>query len=177
VHYYYPTTDDLFVALYRHTIEEDFKTMQKAITSADPLGALWAFQTQSARAVLGAEFLALANRRAVIREEIVQYVEHARNAQVQAILGLLKRGNGPAQEKFAVCVTTMLTCISRVLITEEAVGVGLGHAETRAFVDWAIKDFLVSKPSPKSPNGDALSNLILRFAAQTAMPKTEPLAT
>ncbi len=117
----------------------------------------------------------LANRREIIKQEIVRYVEHARKAQVQAILQFLRRGNGAAQENFVVCLVTLLTCISRVLITEEAVGIGLGHAQTRAFVEWVLQRFLVSEPTPdrtisKSPNEDLLNILIRRFATEAKLP-------
>src|SRR5580692_3185069 len=81
LHYYYPTADDLLVALYRHSSEKDLEQLHQALKAADPIQALWNYQTDAARTALGVEFLALANHRKMVKSEISRFAEHARSLQ------------------------------------------------------------------------------------------------
>ena len=70
VHYYFPSMDDLFVAVLRDKAEDNLQHQRQAIAEAQPLHALW--QLNSAHdAQLFTEFLAMANHRKAIRSEIV----------------------------------------------------------------------------------------------------------
>lgn len=130
LHYYYPTTDDLLVALYRYASEKDLERLQQALDAPDLVMALWDYQTDSARTSLGVEFLALANHRKVIRAEIARFAEHARNLQSAA---LAKALDGVACSP--ACLSMLLTSVSRNLIMESGVGISSGHAEARAYVE------------------------------------------
>lgn len=145
VHYYYPTTDDLFVALYQHSSAEDLKRLQSALASEDPVAALWAYQTDSARTVLGIEFLALANHRKAIRKEISRFVEFARNLQAKALQGLAGDMSSGAVACSPLCMATLMTSIARNLIVEDGVGISLGHAEARAFVEQSLEQLRQSQ--------------------------------
>lgn len=135
LHYYYPTTDDLLVALYRHTSEKDLKSLKRALSAEDPLSALWAYQTDSTRTALGVEFLALANHRKAIRTEIVRFAETARNVQAKALSSLIGSSGIDSGACSPLCISTLLTSVSRNLIFESGVGISSGHAEARAYVD------------------------------------------
>ena len=137
LHYYYPTADDLLVALYRHASEKDLEQLHHALESADPIMALWDYQTDTARTALGVEFLALANHRKVIKTEITRFAEHARSLQTRALSNLLGAA-GIATACSPVCLSMLLTSVSRNLIMESGVGISSGHAEARAYVEQAL---------------------------------------
>ena len=138
LHYYYPTADNLLVALYRHASEKDLEQLQQALESADPIMALWDYQTDTARTALGVEFLALANHRKVIKAEITRFAEHARSLQTRALSNLL--GAGITTACSSVCLSMLLTSVSRNLILESGVGISSGHAEARAYVEQALSN-------------------------------------
>jgi len=136
LHYYYPTADDLLVALYRHASEKDLEQLHHALESADPIMPLWDYQTNKARTALGVEFLALANHRKVIKAEITRFAEHARSLQTRALSNFL--GAGITTACSPVCLSMLLTSVSRNLILESGVGISSGHAEARAYVEQAL---------------------------------------
>ncbi|MFD2429683.1 TetR/AcrR family transcriptional regulator [Sphingobium scionense] len=43
VHYYFPSTDDLLLAVFRRGAEQSDAMIEAALTSADPVRALWRF--------------------------------------------------------------------------------------------------------------------------------------
>jgi AcrR family transcriptional regulator len=135
LHYYYPTADDLLVALYRHTSEKDLLSLKSALSAGDPVAALWAYQTDSTRTALGVEFLALANHRKTIRIEIVQFAENARALQAKALSGQLRSSGADCGGCSPLCLSMLLTSVSRNLIFESGVGISSGHAEARAYVE------------------------------------------
>jgi AcrR family transcriptional regulator len=147
LHYYYATADDLLVALYRHASEKDLELLQQALNAADPIMALWAYQTDSARTALGVEFLALANHRKAIRNEIARFAQHARRLQARMLTNLLG-ATGDAAPCSAEGLSMLLTSVSRNLIMERAVGISLGHDDACAFVREALAK-LKGAPVPK----------------------------
>jgi AcrR family transcriptional regulator len=134
LHYYYPTADDLLVALYRRASGIDLTSLEAALAAQDPISALWAYQTDSNRTVLAAEFLALANHRKAIRNEIARFAEHARSLQARIIAELLTTVDEDTRICSPECLSMLLTSVSRNLIMEAAVGITSGHAEAKQFV-------------------------------------------
>src|ERR1700681_1569480 len=72
VHYYFPSMDDLFVAVLRDKAETNLQRQRKAIAEKEPLHALWQL-SGATDAQLFPEFLAMANHRKVILSEISSY--------------------------------------------------------------------------------------------------------
>jgi AcrR family transcriptional regulator len=134
LHYYYATADDLLVALYTHASEQDLESLKSALEAHDPLSALWAYQTDSTRTALGVEFLALANHRKSIRIKIVEFAERARALQANALSKLSAPLDHEAAACSPLCISMLMTSVSRNLIFESGVGISAGHAEARAFV-------------------------------------------
>lgn len=132
LHYYYPTADDLLVALYRQSSHHDLETLERALAAPDPIAALWSYQTDSARTALGVEFLALANHRKAIRIEIARFATHARTLQAKALEPLLAQRSESVSAEGA---SMLLTSISRNLIMEAAVGISLGHVDARGLIE------------------------------------------
>jgi AcrR family transcriptional regulator len=132
IHYYFPVTDDLLIAVYRRAAERTMEGFAKAISSDDPVRALWTLHTDRACTALAMEFMALANHRKAIRTEIVRSTESYRAMQAAALSQLQKDGRLSTVPPFGMSV--LMAGVSSVLVMEEALGISTGHAEARQLV-------------------------------------------
>jgi AcrR family transcriptional regulator len=139
VHYYFPTTEDLLMAVNHKGAAEGDRRLEAALASDDPLRALWKLLTDTSQTALALEMMALANHRKAIRTEIARHVEQVRARQVEALTQLLgdrlARFGGPPE-----ALSMVLTGIGRAMIMEAALGVSAGHAETAAWVERWLAD-------------------------------------
>ncbi|MFI6953635.1 TetR/AcrR family transcriptional regulator [Nocardia sp. NPDC050408] len=141
VHYYFPTMDDLFLAVFRRGAEANLERQRQAVFSEQPLHALWQLSREPHGTRLQQEFMALANQRPAIRTEIAAYIERFRDIQVTA-LTFIARANGLDLTALPpVVISLLIASISGVIATENAVGVTLGHADLVAFVEQYLARF------------------------------------
>jgi AcrR family transcriptional regulator len=139
VYYYFASLDGMFAALFRRGAERSFERLQRALASSQPLWGFWALIHERSNSAMTMEFIALANHRKVIREEIADYSRRFRQAQLEALSEVMAGyGLDPAALPASV-VVVILSSISRYLIIEEAFGVDIGHAETLALVEDFIR--------------------------------------
>jgi AcrR family transcriptional regulator len=138
VHYYYPATDDLFIALHKRMTERQLTELESVLSAADPLNALWEFQSGWVQSALGVEFLALANHRKSIRDVLARTTDTAREAQTEALAASLSRTAIAPGVLPPIALTTILTANARTLANEERVGIARGHPEVRQFLKWAL---------------------------------------
>ncbi len=134
VHYYFPATEDLLLAVNHKGAAEGDRRLEEALASPDPLRALWKTMTDTSQTALALETMALANHRKAIRTEIARHVEEVRARQVAAFERLL----GERMTRFAgppEALALVLTGIGRALIMEGALGVSAGHAEAAKWVE------------------------------------------
>lgn len=142
VHYYYPATDDIFVALHRRLTERQMEGLEDVLAADQPLEAFWKFQSGQSQTALGVEFLALANHRKALCETLAGSVDAAREAQAQSLQRVL---GGLAIDPAVlppIALATVLVAIGRLLTNEERVGITRGHQEVRLFVDWALAQIM-----------------------------------
>ena len=140
VHYYFPTTDDLLIALFRRGADQSDAMLEAALAAPDPLRALWDFFADTSRTALALEFMALANHRKVIRSFMVEHSEQMREKQVSVLTRLLGERMGDLGGCPPAGLSLVLAGIGRALIMEGALGVTSGHAEARAFVEhWLVQ--------------------------------------
>jgi len=134
VHYYFPSMDDLFVAVLRNKAENNLEHQRQAIAEAKPLHALW--QLSSAHdAQLFTEFLAMANHRKAIRSEIVAYAMRFRDLE-EGVVTLALKARGVDLELFPPVVMTMIMGgLARMVLHEQGLGITRGHDEAAAFID------------------------------------------
>ena len=139
VHYYFPATDDLWLAMFRHGAEQSDAMLGQALAAPDPLRALWAFFADTSRTGLALEFMALAQHKEAVRAEMVEHSERMRARQIEALTRLIgERLAGPGGCPPAG-LSVVLAGIGRALIMEGALGVSTGHAEARAYVEQWIE--------------------------------------
>jgi AcrR family transcriptional regulator len=149
VHYYFPTTDDLLVAVYRRAVERTQERFTEAVASKRPLRALWALSTDPSCTALAMEFMALANHRKVIRTEIARSAMCFRKMQADALKNLTRKSVANLCPPLGL--TVLMAGISRVLVMEAALGIDAGHAEARGFVETWLRRWEPSRrPRPES---------------------------
>jgi AcrR family transcriptional regulator len=137
VHYYFPTTDDLLLAVYERAAEQAHQRTLDALSGPRPLEALWSLCRESAHTSLGTELYALANHRKAIRNHIAENGAAVRDVEAAALANSLgERLDRSVCDPKALII--LLTGISRILVMEEAVGVTDGHAAVGALMEWLL---------------------------------------
>ena len=99
------------------------------------LRTLWRFGTDLGGATLNIEFVALANHRKAIRDEIARYAQRFRELQLDAIAAILSDHGVSADTCPPVVLLLAMTGVTQVMALETALGVTAGHAEMTEFVD------------------------------------------
>lgn len=140
VHYYFPSMDDLFVAVLRDKAEDNLAKQRQAIADTQPLHALWRLHSEH-DARLFTEFLAMANHRKAIRSEIVAYAMRFRDLE-EGVVTLALKARGVDLELFPPVVMTMLMGgLARVLLHEQGLGITRGLDEATAFIERCLDRF------------------------------------
>jgi TetR/AcrR family transcriptional regulator of autoinduction and epiphytic fitness len=145
VHYYFPTMDDLFLAVLRAGADDALDQMRAALTNNNPLRALWALNSDPRRTVLNTEFMALANHRKAIGVELKAYAERVRDTETAAVTLVLRAHGIDLDTHPPIVISMLIAQIARCLCNEGAVGVTHGHDEMRRFVERQID--ALTKPS------------------------------
>ena len=135
VYYYFPTMDDLFLAVLRSGSEASLAKMRQAITAEVPLRALWEINTDSRWSGLYTEFVALANHRKVIGAELKAYAERVRDIETAAATVALRAHGVDLGEFPPVAISMLVAQIARSLCNESAIGMTEGHRELRDLVE------------------------------------------
>lgn len=134
IHYYFSSIDDLYLAVFRRIIEAGLVQMEAILASDRPLHALWNFAKDPLRARLTTEFMALANHRPAIRDEIAQVASETRLLQIEGITRYMKsKGIDPP---FPIAsIPVIMSSVSHLLSLETALGISDGHSETESVVE------------------------------------------
>ncbi|WP_369803001.1 TetR/AcrR family transcriptional regulator [Mycobacterium sp. EPa45] len=135
VYYYFPTMDDLFVAVLQAGSEASLARMRQAITADEPLRALWSINSDPRWTGLYAEFVALANHRKVISAELKTYAERVRDIETAAATVALRTRGIDLTEFPPVAISMLVAQTARSLCNESAIGMTEGHKELRELVD------------------------------------------
>src|SRR5262245_25668479 len=89
VQYYFPTLDDMFLALLRRRSDQTHDRLLAELENRtdEPLRLTWEHSRDETSAALLTEFMALANHRKVIRTAILEVIERTRQAQLEVLKG------------------------------------------------------------------------------------------
>jgi AcrR family transcriptional regulator len=153
VHYYFPSMDDLFVAVLRDKAEAILERQREAMAESEPLHALWvlnsAHDTQ-----LFTEFLAMANHRKAIRSEIVSYAMRFRDIE-EGAMTLALNARGIDLELFPPVVMSMIMgSLARMVFHEQGLGISRGHDQARAFIEQCLERFEMPLWDPQPEIGN-----------------------
>ena len=169
VHYYFPSLDELFIALLRRRSDRNFELLLEALEERadEPLRVLWEFNRDETSAALLIEFQALANHRKALKAEITEVTRRARKVQLDALAvrwpqyeaavdALWRSGGGlsPAEMLF------FLATIPKMLMLEESLDISTAHLEVLRRVESYLNTM-----EPKRAVGKASSDSRVRKAA------------
>jgi TetR/AcrR family transcriptional regulator len=141
VHYYFGTIEDLFIAVIRRSVGKVHERVKLQLESGQPLREIYQLGNMATSALF--EFSAMAMRSKAIRAEMQRYMDDFRRMQSQAIARHLEqRGITPSISTSATAF--VINSVAHTLAVEEALGVGEGHAETRALMEEWLKAFAQS---------------------------------
>ncbi len=157
VHYYFPSMDDLFVAVLRDKAESGLQRQRQAMAETEPLHALW--QLSGAQdAQLFTEFLAMANHRKAIRSEIVSYAMRFRDLE-EGAMTLAMKARGIDLQLFPPVVLSMIMgSLARMVLHEQGLGISRGHDEARAFIARCLERFEMPAWDPQEPGAGPRSD-------------------
>lgn len=145
VHYYFPSMDDLFVAVLQAGADANLQRQRASLSDAEPLHALWQLNSVTG-ARLWMEFMALANHRKAIRSEIASYAQQFRDLE-EAALAQALHAHGVNTDEFPPVVMSMIvTSLSRILALEDGLGITRGHHEAKDFVTRYLDSYELPTP-------------------------------
>jgi AcrR family transcriptional regulator len=154
VYYYFPTMDDLYLAVLRRGTEVNLEVQRRALSSEQPLHSLWDMTIDSRGARLLMEFMALGSHRKKIRAELAAGAERFREAQVAALTFILREhSNGETFPPDVVSV--LIAALGRLIVLEGAMGITTGHEKTLQLVQEYLRRF--ESPYPRRHASDAES--------------------
>ena len=138
VHYYFPSMDNLFLAVLR--AETNLVRQREALADDEPLHALWKLNNAHGARLL-MEFMALANHRKAIRSEIAGYAARFGDLEESAVT-LALRAHGVDVAEFPPVVMSMIvTSLARILVLERSLGITRGHGEATDFIERYLDRF------------------------------------
>jgi AcrR family transcriptional regulator len=153
VYYYFPTMDELYLAVLRRGTDQNMEFQREALASGKPLHALWDMTVDPAGARLILEFMALGNHRKEIRAELAAGAERFREAQVAALTFILREHTaGDALPPEVVSV--LIASVGRLIAMETGLGITTGHAKTLELVGEYLERFEVPHPGRRQPATD-----------------------
>ena len=138
IHYYFPTTDDLLVALYRRVVSRTNEQIKDALLSEYPLHALWKLNVDAKCTALTVEFMAMANHRRVIRSEIARSIRDTRKFQIEALSR--QPFNQKTDMRDPLTLTVVTTSIARLMVMENSLGISLGHSDARDMAEYWLEN-------------------------------------
>jgi len=138
VHYYFPTTDDLFLALIRRAAAREMKSLDEVMANPDSITQYWMNLCERPRTALAIEFMALANHRKAIRDEITALTEQEQLRRAELLNTLLGNGCSLPNQLSSIGLNLLLISVARTLTMESGLGIELGHEEAKQFVKYCL---------------------------------------
>lgn len=146
VQYYFPTLDDLFIALLREGTDHILERLAEAAKADQPLRAAWEYASDPIGTTLLMEFMALANHRKGIGAVIGEGGERVRQVQLERLRAVWAQYDLPDDDLSPEAFLFLMSCIPRMVHLEESFGTYTGHKEAIALVERFL-DRVEPKPS------------------------------
>lgn len=148
VYYYFPTMDDLYLAVLRRGTDAAIEAQKQALRSDKPFRALWDMTVDQRGTQLAMEFMALGNHRKEIRAELAEGAVRFRDAQIAALTYMLRDRQMDGEATSPDVVSILIASIGRLIVIERGLGIDVGHPAVLAMVDRFLDDL-------DHPPGDA----------------------
>ena len=140
IHYYFPTIDDLFVALLNRGADVNLQNIATALASPEPLTALWKLSSNRRAVRLLDEMMAATHHRPALRERVTALAETSRGMQVAALTELLPQYGIDAERFPPALVVAIVQGVALLLAREGNLGVVAGHADAFNAAEATIAD-------------------------------------
>ncbi len=141
VHYYFPTIEDLFLAVCKRRYDRAAHNLNEVFeTSAQPLWALWDLSCEGWGPVLGADIIALAHHRKEISAELSRAAGELRQRHIEAVSRVWAGHHRSRPELNPTAFVVLVMAVSHFMVQEEVLGLTVGHAEIRALVETYIEE-------------------------------------
>jgi AcrR family transcriptional regulator len=154
VHYYFPTMDDLYLAVFRRGAAVYLERQQTALSSDRPLHAFWVTLTEPKDTRLLLEFMGLANHRKEIRAEITAWSERWREMQITALNFIVREHDIDPDEYPPAGLAVVIAAIGRTLILEQGLGTSGGHDAAVALVNRFLDRFEMPQKTRRDRRAD-----------------------
>jgi AcrR family transcriptional regulator len=138
VHYYFPTMDDLFIALLDRGADKSLERMAAAFASPRPFATFWRLASNRRGLALLDELMAAARHRPALRERVVALAELTRRMQTEALRALIPQYHLDDDifppELLAAAIQGTALLVAR----EEALGIDTQHTVATKAVEELI---------------------------------------
>ena len=140
VHYHFGTMDDLFVAVYERMEKEFLRRHLQAVTSPNPLRALWELSIHPKRTRLSQELIALSNRKKSIHKITTRVIEQMYSLNSTFIAKYLEEAGVDQKQYPPAAIYHLITGLSRSLVMDETLEVSTGRDDVLAFAERILSD-------------------------------------
>ena len=138
VYYYFRTMDELILAAFKRRTALSMERFELVLSSERPLHSLCDMIFNSSHARLTMEYMSLALRKEELRAVVVRFTEENRRMQDALMRRLLDRHGDRLDMLTPPMLTVLISAAARLLYMEHELGISAGHADIRAFFQWAM---------------------------------------
>jgi AcrR family transcriptional regulator len=135
VHYYFPTLDDLFVAVLQRRARRNVDRMEEALASPEPLRAWWELASDPRGAALFAELIAAANHRPALKAEVGAVAREVRAMQMERLADVLDEYGLDPNEFPPALVAAAMQGLAYGVVQDQAAGYDTAADEAAAAMD------------------------------------------
>ena len=135
IHYYFPTLDDLFVAVLQRRADGNVERLAQALDADEPLRAWWELASDPRGAALFVELLAAANNRPALRAEVGAVAHEVRKVQMEKLRALLPEYGIDPDEVPPALVAAAVQGLAFGVVADRAAGYDTATDEAIAGMD------------------------------------------
>ena len=122
VHYYFPTIDDLFVAVLQRRAARNVERLAEVLDAPQPLLAWWDLASDPRGTALFTELLAAANHRPALKAEVGEMARDVRRMQVERLGSLLEEYGLDTEQLPPVLAAVAMQGIAFSVVQDQAAG-------------------------------------------------------
>jgi AcrR family transcriptional regulator len=135
VHYYFPTMDDLFLAVLRAENDRQAVSEIAALASDQPLRELWRLIFDPPSAHLMTDFFALAKNREDLRLEMARAARRSHELRMAIVCKASKEASPDILLRTPALAATIIGALSHLMSSDRALGITAGHSDVRGFIE------------------------------------------
>lgn len=135
VHYYFRSMEELVVAVFQRSTARYFRLHDEALSSRNPVRALWALNSNLPEGKRMTEYVALGKVYPALRTAMREAGESFRQMQIEAMERIYaERGLHGEMEIGPSGLVLLMSAVARNFVIEGEAGVTLAHDEVRTFI-------------------------------------------